>query len=185
MGESLLPPSLASDVRFVALEKIYRQRIAALDLAFLVPRFVDAAPLAMLPFLAEEFGVVGTVAWRRASDAVSQRRVIRQGILMHKLAGTVWALEEALRQLEIEPTVLEWFTTGAPRATFSISADCFTQSVTPDLYSAVEETALRAKNARSLLTGVQLISATRGAAPMLGAVAQSAVVTTVLPKELQ
>lgn len=97
----------------------------------------------------------------------------------------MWALEEALRQLEIEPTVLEWFTTGAPRATFSISADCFTQSVTPDLYSAVEETALRAKNARSLLTGVQLISATRGAAPMLGAVAQSAVVTTVLPKELQ
>jgi phage tail P2-like protein len=179
---SVLPPALAADARFRALEQVHAGRLGKIDLSYLVPRLVDTAPAELLPYLAEEFGVASLDVWRLAASDDVKRAVIRRGILLRKLQGTVWAVEESLRLLDVEPTLTEWFDVGGLRGTFSVEADVFGRVVDDGLYAAANGTIARAKNVRSHLVGLQLNSATRGNAPFVAAFSTCAITVSVLPK---
>lgn len=181
---SLLPPALARDPRFAALERIHAQRLADKNLAFMIPRMFATAPAAILPFLAEEFGVINSAAWRVANSIEDQRAVIQNGIAMRKLAGTPWAVEQALKLLQIEPLIFEWFQTNGPRGTFRVEGNVFERAIDADLYKDALAVIHESKNVRSHLSGLQLNVATRSTPLCVGAATVSGRVTSIFPKEL-
>lgn len=179
---SLLPPALARDERFAALEKIHAQRLQSQDLSFMIPRLIDTVPAIILPLLAEEFGVINSAAWRTAYTVPAQRMVIKNGIQMRKFAGTAWAVEQALKLLQIEPLIFEWFQTNGPRGTFRVEGNVFERAIDADLYKDALAVINQTKNVRSHLSSLQLNVATRSTPLCVGAATIVGRVISVFPK---
>jgi phage tail P2-like protein len=179
---SILPPALASDERMRVLERIYTDRLAALDLAGVVPRLIDTAPEWQLPYLAQEFGVVDTDGWRLALDEDAQRELIKSGIKLRRLQGTPWAVTEVLRLMGIDATIAEWFDTQGVPGTFAIDADVFARTVDDDLFAGAVGAIDRSKPVHAHLARLQLNTASRGPVEFFAVAAVSTISVALSPR---
>lgn len=119
---SLLPPPLRRDLNCRALETV-AARLSTLDLTPLVLYDVDSVPASLLPYLAEQFNVLGDAGWDIADTDDERRALIKEAIALHKIKGTPYAVRRALDILGVVGTIVEWWQReprGAPH-TFSIS----------------------------------------------------------------
>lgn len=119
---SLLPPPLRRDLNCRALETI-AARLSTLDLTPLVLYDVDNVPASLLPYLAEQFNVLGDAGWDVADTDDKRRELIKEAIALHKLKGTRYAVQRALDLVGVMATVEEWWERdpqGVPH-TFSIA----------------------------------------------------------------
>lgn len=98
MAELLLPPPLALDARCRALAAL-AARLAALDLSPLLVYLVAVADEGVLPFLAEQFSLLGADGWALAESDLARRSLIRSAIELHRFKGTPWAIREVFRRL--------------------------------------------------------------------------------------
>lgn len=119
---SLLPPPLRRDLNCRALETIVA-RLSTLDLTPLVLYDVDNVPASLLPYLAEQFNVLGDAGWDVADTDDERRELIKEAIALHKLKGTRYSVRRALDLIGIVAIVVEWWERdpqGVPH-TFSIA----------------------------------------------------------------
>lgn len=93
MSELLVPP-LAVDDRSRAIDAL-AARMTGLDLTPILVYLIDLVPADALPYLAEQFNVVGPL-WAYLPDEAAKRRAIKESVAWHRAKGTPWSVETAL-----------------------------------------------------------------------------------------
>lgn len=94
MADLLIQPSLAQDANLAALARL-PERITDLDVSPLLVYDIANVAASALPYLAEQFNIVGPV-WQHLQGEAAQRAAILGAIAWHKAKGTPWAITEAL-----------------------------------------------------------------------------------------
>ena len=142
----------------------------------------ESCPAAQLPWLAWALSVdVWDAAWTDAQ----KRAAVRASFAVHQRKGTVGAVLTSLASLGWATDVIEWFRdspTAAPY-TFRVEAELDARGIAPGLYDEIERLALAAKNVRSHLTRISLISRLPCAIVIGGAVT-SAEIVDVMPHQI-
>lgn len=121
MPDVLIQPSLALDENLRALAHL-PERITGLDAS---PVFVyDPAnvPAAVLPWLADQFNVVGPL-WRFLPDEAARRAAVRNAVQWHRAKGTPWAVTEALRWIGLSAEVVDEYSTSNRWAEYELRFD--------------------------------------------------------------
>ncbi|KVN76047.1 phage tail protein [Burkholderia ubonensis] len=98
MADLLLPPALAKDARFRALAQL-AERLGNVDLSPLLVYLIDDVDASALPFLADQFSVMGEDGWSLAESDEARRTLIKGAIELHRYKGTPWAVREVIRRL--------------------------------------------------------------------------------------
>ncbi|GKT21644.1 phage tail protein [Acidovorax sp. SUPP3334] len=99
MADLLIQPSLGQDANLVALARL-PERITHLDMRPLLVYDVANVAASALPYLAEQFNIVGPV-WQYLQDDDARRAAILGAIAWHKAKGTPWSITEALRWIGV------------------------------------------------------------------------------------
>lgn len=118
---SLLPPPLRRDLNMRALETV-AARLSSIDLSPLVVYDIDNVQANLLPYLAEQFDVLGDAGWDLTKNDDERRALVKEAIWLHKIKGTPYAVRRALDILGVVATLVEWWQRkpkGTPH-TFSI-----------------------------------------------------------------
>ncbi|MDA8449848.1 phage tail protein [Acidovorax sp. GBBC 3332] len=115
MAEALIQPSLAQDANLVALARL-PERITRLDVRPLLVYDLARVDSAALPYLAEQFGIVGPM-WQYLQGEAAQRAAILGAVAWHRAKGTPWSITEALSWIGVvgapddtRGTALRWAT---------------------------------------------------------------------------
>jgi phage tail P2-like protein len=153
VGLDLLPDSATDLQRSLAFGDYDAYSTAAID-PDLIRRVKDPArcPKALLPYLAWERSL-GT--WDPSWPEWRQRDEIAQSLDDHRRAGTRWAMDTAIRRLNLGATVDEWFEYAGRPYCFRLRVpvpDGWTAAQTRTVYSV----AIAKKNARSYFDGLRL-----------------------------
>ncbi|AOJ06395.1 phage tail protein I [Burkholderia mayonis] len=98
MADALLPPPLAKDRRFAALAQL-AARLDNIDLSPILVYLIDGVDASALPYLAEQFSVMGEDGWSLAESDDARRALIKGAIELHRYKGTPWAVREVIRRL--------------------------------------------------------------------------------------
>lgn len=83
-------------------EDVFRDRLAELPLDKLLIYLIDTVDAKALPYLAEQFNVLGNRGWRWATTESKQRALLKKAIYLHRIEGTEAAITEALQIIGIE-----------------------------------------------------------------------------------
>lgn len=117
----------------------------------------ETCPAAQLPWLAWALSVdVWDADWTDAQ----KRAAVRASFAVHQRKGTVGAVLTSLASLGWATDVVEWFEDSPAAApyTFRVEAELDARGIAPGLYEEIERLALAAKNVRSHLTRISLLS---------------------------
>lgn len=152
--------------------------LQGIDLAPVLVYLIDTTSAEALPYLAEQFGVLGYGGFILAEDEAQQRALLKQALRLQKQKGTPWAIKQALLALDFgEPEIVEpsasgyslvldgtWSLDGSVTlagssaytwATFDVVFDI---GETRGITDAFTQTAIKIveayKNARSRLVGI-------------------------------
>lgn len=155
----IVPPNLQQDEQIRAL-------IAAIDpeLRAVSESIVECLILPRIDEL--EAPVLDLLAWELHCDfydlagtLTMKREHVKNSILLHMRKGTVWAIKEALRQLDIQAEFVPWWESGDPPYTFrlkTIVAGDFYRTVGKDaLIANINRAVNEAKSARSYMIGLE------------------------------
>ena len=96
---SLLVPALRRDVPSRAIERVM-ERISGLPVQALVVYDFDNVDASALAHLAEQFGIL-ELGWELASSEDAQRAMLKFAIKLQRHRGTVWAIREVFRLLNL------------------------------------------------------------------------------------
>ena len=142
----LLPPSLAGDQRSEVFDHL-TQGIEQLDTAAVLVNLIDLVPASALPYLAEQFNVVGPI-WQYLQDDTERRRAIKGSARWHRVKGTPYAVEQALSWLGWQATVEDTTSSASRWAEYQIQLD---KPVTPAQLPTILELARYAAPTRAHL----------------------------------
>lgn len=94
-----LASSLEGVPHLKAFETMAETVFSALDLSVVAMYVVPTAPASALPYLAEQFNLLGWKGWIFADTDQKKRDLILKAITLHKKKGTPWAIREALKSV--------------------------------------------------------------------------------------
>ena len=77
------------------------------DLGKLLVYLVDNVDPVALPYLADQFDVLGYKGMRMATNQLAQRDVIKRAIELHRYKGTEWAISEALATIGFTNVIIK------------------------------------------------------------------------------
>lgn len=97
-GDSVLPPSVAVDQRFVLLERLWALRLGQMPLAVVLVNLVDQVAGSALPWLGEQFSLLGD-GWEMAASDAERRALLHAALEIHRHKGTPWAISRMLELL--------------------------------------------------------------------------------------
>ncbi|UMO87193.1 phage tail protein [Pectobacterium sp. PL64] len=97
MSKDLLPPSLASDLRFSVLASLL-DGFDALQVEAVIVYLVDIVDSSALDALAEQFSLKED-GWQLAESEDARRAMIKSAIERHRFKGTEWAVRDVIRSL--------------------------------------------------------------------------------------
>jgi phage tail P2-like protein len=92
-----LPPALATDPRFKVLAQIALEAFD-IDLSPLLVYLIDTVDVSVLPYLAEQFSLIGD-GWELATNEAAQRSMLKSAIEIHRYKGTPWAIKQVFISL--------------------------------------------------------------------------------------
>lgn len=81
------------------MDKVFAARLAAIDVSKVFVYDIDRVDASALPYLAEQFDVLGYNGFLLATTDQQKRDVIKRAIELHRYKGTVWAVKEALKTI--------------------------------------------------------------------------------------
>ena len=109
----ILADSVKYQPQWYAMDIWMQQTFKRIDLSKLLIYFVSVVDSDVLPFLAQEFDVLGTKGWDYATTDDEQRDLIRKAVQLHRYKGTPWAIKQVMAQAGlIGATLLEGTGTG-------------------------------------------------------------------------
>ncbi len=129
----------------------------------------------VLPFLAWECD-----ADISGLDEETARKVIQAAFDAMQYAGTAKALIGTVEALSDTVEVVEWFEYGGPAYNFRVKIDASQKGLSPELITALEKTAAKNKNVRSVLDSIKISMSSR-ASVNHAATCQSGEHVTILP----
>lgn len=131
-------------------------------------------PMPVLAYLAWTLSVD---EWDSSWSEAQKRAAVASSVEVHRRKGTFGAVRRAVNALGYEVTVNE--KTGEPY-TFSLQVNLHEQPIDAPDYAAIEAAAMRTKNARSKLLGIQAYMQTAARLPVI-TVQQSGEQSTLIP----
>lgn len=99
MGNALMADSISYLPEFKGWYDVIKETLAEINLGELLIYMVDSCDVTLLPFLAEQFDVLGYKGWRLAQTESDKRTIIKRAIELHRYKGTEWAIKEALKSI--------------------------------------------------------------------------------------
>jgi phage tail P2-like protein len=84
---------------FNAWYNVIKETLAEIDLGLLLVYIIDNVDASALPYLAEQFDVLGYKGLKLATTEAAKRQVIKRAIELHRFKGTKWAIQEALKSI--------------------------------------------------------------------------------------
>lgn len=93
---NILATGIAHAPQLAAFDEMVKQRLEGIDLTPLLMYIIDTTDVDALPFLAEQFHVMGIEGWTLAVTEQDKRTLIKKAIELHRFKGTPWAVKNAL-----------------------------------------------------------------------------------------
>ena len=163
---SLLPQS--EDSKLKAIDLAYETRVAELKQELQVVSTLAQPKLAderFLPYLAHTYQVD---FWNDNLTSNEKRDLIGLSILLHRKKGTIFAIKEAFKQINIDIKTLEWFEYGGLPYRFKIDIDLLNNSVNMSELQFIKEFLDIYKNEKSILEEVVASSNLASPIPIVG-----------------
>jgi P2-related tail formation protein len=104
---NILADSIRHISHFAAFDMLVKKRFTDLELDKMLIYLIDTVDAKALPYLAEQFDVLGYKGMRLAHTEADQRAIIKKSIELHRFKGTLWAVEEALKAVGYGDVTLE------------------------------------------------------------------------------
>lgn len=146
---SLLPQS--EDSKLKAIDLAYETRVVKLKEELQVistlaqPKMADKR---FLPYLAHTYQVD---FWKDDLTSDEKRDLISLSTLLHRKKGTIFALKESFKKINMNVKISEWFEYGGLPYHFKIDVDLLNRSVTQKELNLIEEFIESYKNEKSIL----------------------------------
>lgn len=99
MEESVLSSEIRSKEHLRAFDDLAAFRFAAIELEKILVYAIDTVDADALPFLAEQFNVLGLRGWNSAKTEQDKRDLIKRAVELHRFAGTPYAIRRALQSV--------------------------------------------------------------------------------------
>lgn len=133
-----------------------QEMMRRVDLSQLLLYFVEVVDDRVLPFLAEEFDVLGVKGWDFCRNKDEQRALIKMAIQLHRYKGTPWAVERAMEQAGLIGAILVENSGTGPTgwAMFRIEVPVGLMPADPMVLLNALALAKVYKNARSVLEAI-------------------------------
>lgn len=111
----ILADSISEVPHLAAFDAMWAQRLNGIELEQLFVYIIDTITPEALPYLAEQFDVLGDKGYRLATTDAQRRQIIKQAIELKRYLGTVWAVKEAIRSVGYaNATLVEGVNQGTP-----------------------------------------------------------------------
>jgi P2-related tail formation protein len=94
-------------------DHMFKDAIGNMDLSPVLMYLVDTCHVKALPFLAEQFGVLGYKGWKFADTEQKQRALIKNAIRLNQKHGTPYAIRQAMKVIGFDNTVVQENLVGA------------------------------------------------------------------------
>lgn len=107
-----LADSIAHISHFAAFDALVKQRLSNLELDKLLVYLIDTVDAKGLPYLAEQFDVLGYKGMKLAHTEADQRQLIKTAIELHRYKGTLWAVEQSLASIGFGDVTIEEHVSG-------------------------------------------------------------------------
>lgn len=102
---------LADSINYIphlqAFDLLVKRRFTDLELDKLLVYLIDTVDSDAIPYLAEQFDVLGYKGFKLATTETEQREIIKRSIELHRYKGTRWAVQEALKSIGFGDAVIE------------------------------------------------------------------------------
>lgn len=99
MANTVMADSISYLPEFRGWYDVIKETIAEVNLGDLLIYMIDNCDVALLPFFAEQFDVLGYKGWRLAQTEDDRRGIIKRSIELHRYKGTEWAIKESLKSI--------------------------------------------------------------------------------------
>lgn len=96
---TILPNSVSHIPHLAAFDLMVKKRFDELQLDRVLVYLIDTVPAESLPYLAEQFDVLGYKGMRLAVTEADKREIIKRAIELHRFKGTLWAVKESLKSI--------------------------------------------------------------------------------------
>lgn len=93
---NVVASGIAHAPHLTAFDTAAQQRLDGIDLTPLLMYVIDTTHVDALPFLAEQFHVLGWEGWALTTNEAERRALIKKAIELHRYKGTIWAIKNAL-----------------------------------------------------------------------------------------
>lgn len=170
---NILATGISFAPHLVAFDETAKQRLEGIDLTPLLMYVIDTTHVDALPYLAEQFDVLGLEGWALAVTEADKRALIKRAIELHRYKGTPWAIRKAVRSVGfgeceiIEGVGLDYNGQyqysgaveyeGGNWATFRVIIEIpNTRPVTTDEFGRLRSIVLAYRNIRSHLVDISL-----------------------------
>lgn len=153
----IIADSVASRRMWYAFDLLQQKRIKEMPLDKFLIYFTDTVQADVLPYLAQEFDVLGKKGWDFCADEDARRDLIKNAIQMHRHKGTPWAIDQVIIQAGLTGGVLVEHTGTSPTtgwAEFRIDVSLADLTPDPDQLANAVLLVNIYKNARSLFEGI-------------------------------
>lgn len=152
---SLLPPGAFHQER--AQEQAGREQILTLDTNMVRKvKNPDTCPAHLLPWLAWEYAVD---FWVDSWTEEEKRQVIRDAAYVHQHRGTAGAVRRSLSAVSLPTTVVEWWEDTPHKSPYTFRIEVYSlQEIDDELYRRIRRQVDKAKNLRSWLTTIDVIT---------------------------
>jgi len=99
MADIVMADSISYLPEFAAWYRVIKDTLSEIDLSKLLIYIVDTCDASLLPYMAEQFDVLGYRGFKLAQTEADQREIIKRAIELHRYKGTEWAVKEALKSI--------------------------------------------------------------------------------------
>lgn len=145
-----------NDINLKIFDEICEERFGNLNLDVVLVSIIDNVPSDALPHLAEQYHITGNEGWLQAQNDIEKRKIIKSAIKMHRYKGTKYAIEEILKNLNINGNVSEWFEYNGLPFFFKVILEIFDRPITTETETNLRALIEEYKNERSWLENIQL-----------------------------
>lgn len=109
---NILASSIKNKTHLATFDAMVEQRFADIDFSPVLMNLVDTCASNALPYLLNQFDVLGYKGLRFATTESEQRELLKKSIELHRYKGTPWSIKEALKLIGINAVEIIKVTTS-------------------------------------------------------------------------
>ncbi len=181
--ERLIPAAVLDDSARAWNEMA--ERLGTLPLAPLLVYIVDNVDASVLPYLAEQFHVLGYEGWLLATTDGARRQLIKNSIDLHRYKGTEYAMASAIEALGYSCVIEKWWEYGGDPYHFRVTIDVDDNGISLDQQALLSALINTYKAQRDVQDAVQVATRVIANVPNYSFGCVSSEIVTVLPAAAQ